>query len=235
SVRAMQTDDQGGYEATPLDAGTYFVAAKASPWYAVHPASSSENGSAGRVDPSLDVAYPVTYYGDATESDDATPIPIRAGDNLDADIHLNPAPALHVLFHVADDGTHGITVPSLQKQTFDEMDMVPNEGVQQVSPGVYEMIGVPAGRYMVRMPEAGGEFQAPMAIDLTSSQELTASSGSSMSSVKFAVQVEGATEPPAQLQLGLKNEAGRVVWSGVMDKGETTFTDLAPGKYDVLS
>ena len=29
------------------------------------------------------------------------------------------APALHILFHVADDGAHGITVPSLQRAAFD--------------------------------------------------------------------------------------------------------------------
>jgi hypothetical protein len=187
------------------------------------------------VDQALDVAYPVTYYGDATEPEDATPIPIRAGDRLEADIHLTPTPALHILFHIADDGSHGITVPSLQRTAFDEMDSVPSEGVQQVSPGTYEMIGVPAGRYVVRMPDANGQFQEPMTVDLTSSQELNVSSGNSTSNAKFTVQMDGSPNPPSHVQIGLRDSAGHVTWSGAMENGEATFSDLIPGRYDVLT
>ena len=35
-VRRVTTDDQGAYEATPLEEGTYFVSVQAKPWYAVH-------------------------------------------------------------------------------------------------------------------------------------------------------------------------------------------------------
>ena len=41
--RGTTTDDQGRYEVTPLDPGTYFVSARAFPWYAIHPNS---NGAA---------------------------------------------------------------------------------------------------------------------------------------------------------------------------------------------
>ena len=66
--RSAMTDDQGRYEVTPLNEGTYFVSAKASPWYAVHPTSTGEGAASGanppspppQVDPSLDVVYPIT-------------------------------------------------------------------------------------------------------------------------------------------------------------------------------
>src|SRR6266478_772481 len=113
--QAASTDDQGRYEVTPLEEGTYFVSAKASPWYAVHPTSNGKGTTgaanppnpASQVDPSLDVAYPVTYYGDATEPEDAAPIPVRGGDRLEADIHLNPLPSLHLIVHLPEDATHG--------------------------------------------------------------------------------------------------------------------------------
>ena len=90
--------------------------------------------SSSLVDRSLDVAYPVTYYADATEADDATPIPIRGGDHIEVDIHLNPVPALHLLFHVADNGTNGFTVAQLQKPDFDGMDIGPDRGCKRSPP-----------------------------------------------------------------------------------------------------
>ncbi len=72
---------RAAYEATPLEEGTYFVTVQAKPWYAVHGirGPSGDTNEARTVDPSLDVAYPITYYGDTTEADQATPIPIRGG------------------------------------------------------------------------------------------------------------------------------------------------------------
>ena len=41
-----------------------------------------------QVDPGLDVAYPVTYYGDTSDADSATPIQLRGGDRVEADVTL---------------------------------------------------------------------------------------------------------------------------------------------------
>ena len=152
SFRQATTDDQGTYEMTPLDESTYFVSAKASPWYAVHPISGQggEGALPYVVDPSLDVAYQTTYYGDATEADDALPIPIRGGDRVEADIHLTPVPALHLLVHVADNGTHGFNLPCFQQPVFDGVANIDANRSRMVGQGVFEMTGIPAGRYTVR-------------------------------------------------------------------------------------
>ena len=78
--RMAMTDDQGAYEFAQLDAGSYFVSVNAQPWYALHPRSSQPDAEdlPTAVDQSLDAAYPVTYYGDSTEPDDATPSPSAA-------------------------------------------------------------------------------------------------------------------------------------------------------------
>src|SRR5882724_10021060 len=231
--RGATTDDQGKYEVTPLDEGTYFVSAKATPWYAVHPASAPQGSTNApvQVDPALDVSYPITYYGDTTETDSATPIPVRGGDSLEADIHLNPSPALHLLFHAADNGQ--VAFPQLQRPSFDGMEDVEPGNIQNVSPGVYELTGIAAGRYMVRMPDSSGQLKEPTAVNLTSSQELDSSSGNSTSEVK--VTVEGAAAGRLQIQIGLRNNKGRAVTSEVDAKGEANFTDVVPGKYDVLA
>ena len=234
--RGATTDDQGEYEVTPLDQGTYFVSAKAAPWYAVHPVSAPEGSTNApvQVDAALDVSYPITYYGDTTETDSATPIPVRGGDHLEADIHLNPTPALHLLFHVAEGGQ--VAFPQLQRPSFDAMEDVESSNIQNVSPGIYELTGIAAGRYMVRMPDSSGQLKEPTAVNLTSSQELDSSAaGNSTSKVKVTVEGESTGTRPPQIQIGLRNSKGRVVTSEVDAKGEANFTDVVPGNYDLLA
>jgi hypothetical protein len=235
--RGASTNDQGKYEVTPLDEGTYFVSARAQPWYAVHPASTHDSATPpSQVDQSLDVAYPITYYGDATEPEDAAAIPVRGGDHLEADIHLNPAPALHLFFHVPEESTRGIAFPMLQKPAFDGMEPVQTGGMQQVSPGIYEMTGIAAGRYSVRMPDSSGQLKEPTEIELNSGGELDVSAGNSTSKVKATVQIAGAATLPSQLQLALRNSKGKVVAATEVDaKGEANFQDVFPGKYDVIA
>ena len=84
-VRGATTDDLGAYELGPQDPGTYYVSASATPWYAIHPRTQPANTNdsvPGRVDPSLDVVYPITYYSDVTEPDAATPIQVRGGEQV---------------------------------------------------------------------------------------------------------------------------------------------------------
>ncbi len=226
--RDAWTDNQGRYEVTPLDEGTYFVSAKASPWYAVHPTSISAGAAEpSQVDSSLDVAYPITYYGDATEAEDAVPTPVRGGDRLEADIHLNPVASLHLIVHVP--------VAFLQKPAFDDLDLVQSSNIQSIGPGVYELTGVAAGRYTVRMPDSSGQMRESTEVDLNSGGELDVSSGSSTGKIKATAKIEGATNLPSQLQVELRNSKGRVNAAVVDAKGEANFSDVIPGKYEVAA
>jgi len=235
-LRTAQTDDQGQYEATPLPAGTYFVSVTAQPWYAVHHVSASDD-LPSMVDRSLDATYPLTYYGDVTESEDATPIPVRGGDRLEADIHLSPVPALHLTFQVPDDGRNGINTPVLEKPAFDGMERAESYDIERVSPGVYEMTGVAAGRYVVRMPDSPGQLKEPAEVDLTSGQELEVSGGNSTGKVTATVQVAGDPGLPAGLQLVLRNAKGRMAGRAEADAttGEFVFNDVPSGRYVVLA
>ncbi len=236
--RAAGTDDEGRYEITPLEAGTYFVAAKASPWYAIHPSTNVEgtNPTAPvHVDSLLDVVYPITYYGDATEAEDAAPIPVRGGDRLEADIHLNPVPSLHVIVHTAEDGSRGVNLPTLQKQAFDGFEPVESSNIQMISPGVFELSGVAAGRYSVRMPDGNGQMKEPTEVNLSGGGELDVSTGNSTSRIKAVVQIEGAATLPAQLQLALRNRKGRMNVTQVDAKGEAAFADVVPGNYEIVA
>jgi len=236
-VRGATTDDQGYYEATPLDEGTYFVSAKASPWYTTAPNVAANGGKQlpSQIDPSLDVAYPITYYGDATEAEDATPIPVRGGDHLEADIHLTPVPCLHLIVHIPEDPEHGVSLPVLQKSAFDGTEQVETSHLQRIGAGEYELTGVPAGRYTVRMPGASGEMKEPAEVNLTSGGELDMSSGNPTARMRVTVQMEGASSLPRQLQIGLRNLKGRVTASQVDEKGEANFADVIAGRYELVA
>lgn len=236
TAQGATTDDQGSYEAASLEPGTYFISVKASPWYEVHPATAlTGSTSSSSADQSLDVAYATTYYGDVTDADEATPIPIRGGDRLEADIHLTPVPALHLLFNVPDEGRNGVNVPSLERQAFGQMESVPNDGVQQVSPGVYEITGVPAGTYTVRMPGSDGQLQSPMVFNLGSSQELSGIGGSPTGSASLTVQISGSRTLPNRLYIGLRDSKGRTTNEAVSSEGKVQFDDLIGGSYTVLA
>ena len=232
--RRMQTDDAGYYEFSSLNDGTYFLSVNATPWYATHRVPIAEEDETGQVDPNLDVAYPITFYAGATESEDATPIPVRGGDRLEVDLHLNPVPALHLIFHV-DNPEEGFSQPMLEKPVFDGVELIQSGGVQQVSPGVYETSGVAQGRYLLATPGAGSELKAPE-VELTSNdQELDTPPEVQEVTVKAAVKLQGADTLPPKIQIVLMNSSQKLVaWSEVDDKGFGTLK-VVPGKYEVFA
>lgn len=245
--RMAQTDDQGTYELTPLMPGTYFLSASAQPWYAVHPSSADDAapGNAKRetpastqptVDRSLDVAYPTTYYPDVTDADSATPIPIRGGERIDVDIHLNPVPALRLIFRVPANGTNGgFAFPQIQQPAFDGDAPVQTGSSRFISPGVLELSGIPAGRYNVIFNGSGAPTEMN-GVDFNRDGEVIESSGSeAMSTVKVSAQVPAESTIPAHLAIGLRSGHRMLAnWKNLDDKGEAQIDRIPPGKYDVL-
>jgi hypothetical protein len=237
-----QTDDQGMYEMTPLIPGSYFLSASATPWYAVHPNSEGTNsGPEGQaaptatIDRSLDVAYPVTYYPDVLDAESAMPIPVRGGDRVQVDIHMNPVPALRLLFHVPGDGRNGFIYPQLQQPAFDGSASVQTSGGRMVSPGLVEITGIPAGRYNVRMDGGRSGLQLN-GLDLSKDgEEIDTSSGEALSNVKVSVHVPGETTFSTRLMVGLRS-GRRVIaaFQPINPKGEAELERIAPGRYEVL-
>ena len=232
------TDDQGTFEFTPLGPGKYYVSVSAKPWYAVHPPSVTAEGAANAVvavDRSLDVAYPTTYSGGSTEAEGAEAIAIKGGDHAQIDIHLSPAQALHLIFHVADNGAHGFQSPIFQKRSFDAEEFAPTEGMQQISQGVFEMSGIPAGRYSVRMPGNGSEQIAHAEVELKQDgQNLDELRAEPAGRVKLSVKMPKEGPLPRPINVGLQNDQHRMVAYNQLDaNGEATFDDLAAGKYGI--
>jgi len=228
------TDDQGYYEFPALAPGDYFVSVAGKPWYAVHPTLLSAPGASNSpsyVERSLDVVYPTTFYNGVTDADGALPIAVKAGDRLQVDVHLSPLPSLHLIIRTTGQ-PQGFPIPTLQKRVFDFFESM-TDSAQLISPDVWELTGVTAGRYIVTKQGAQESSEITLAED---SQELDLSHGEPTARVKLKVSMPpGETLPQQQPSLALQNSRGQVVANGAVDAaGEITFEKISPGKYAVL-
>ena len=254
-VGGARTDDLGSYEFADLRAGTYFLSANAKPWYALHPRSMPNPDGTVTVVPaahSFDVAYPTTYYPDATDSDEATPIPLRGGERLSVDMHLSPVPALSILIRRTGGPGQGFGFPQLERKSFDSTENVTAqimsrtsqsvggpENFQMFSQGLVELSGIPAGKYTLHTPgipgsEASGSVSE---VDLSQSgQEVNPASGEPVSNAKFSVRVLGQAQLPQQLLLALRDAGHKVVRTAEVDpQGQAELADIPSGKYALLA
>jgi len=245
--RSAQTDDQGEYEITPIQPGTYFLSVTAKPWYAVHPRANPDPRGrvpgvpvkppdATGIDRALDVTYPVTYYADVAETDNATPIPIRGGERVPVDFHLNPVPSLRLLFRVPTSPNNGFLMPQLEQSTFDGSTYVQSDGAHPVSPGLVEITGVPAGRYNVHIFGQGDQSEIQMnGVDVAKDgEEIDTSKGEALSTVKVVAQIQGETALPARLAVGLRSGRRPATWQQFDAKGEAELQRIPAGQYEIL-
>jgi uncharacterized protein (DUF2141 family) len=240
-VAFASSDDRGYYDFWPVIPGTYYVSATARPWYAAHPPSVHAEGggtSFRAVDAALDVCYLSTYYGDTTETESAIPIPIKGGEHAEIDIHMEPVPSLHLLFHVPEGEQNGFIAPEFQKRVFDSVEEVETGGSQQLSPDTFELVGVPTGKYTVRFrgstPDEPGR-SAEMKIT-NDGQELDLSSGEPLGSLKLSVKILGGENLPQSLFVALRDAQLRTVESRAVDRnGEVNFEGLPAGRYAIAA
>ena len=95
---SARTDDRGMYELPNLAPGDYHISVHAQPWYAAgrQPNGGSNNNNPSPLDPSLDYAYPVTWFPGVSDATQAETITLHAGDTRQADFHLIPIPSIHL-------------------------------------------------------------------------------------------------------------------------------------------
>lgn len=239
-VGGASTDDRGYFDVGVLQPGTYFAEVYATPWYAVHPAASPRGDAAQHVSPALDVVYPITYYGGATESEGAAPIELKGGEVQDIDIRLSPVPALH--FFVRTDPESGggerfARMPMLSKSIFGTMENLPVTDMHPTASGAVEITGVPPGRYELRtfgsQPNDAEQFGE---VDLErNGQELRVTQGEALGQLKVTLRMPEDAPLPRQYAVALRDAKQKVVATqpGVPN-GEVHFESLRPGTYDII-
>jgi hypothetical protein len=240
------TDDQGRYSFPHLAPGTYYVAVSARPWYAEYwsrtqarvPATMDTDTRARAQQESAerDVAYPLTFYPDATDSSQASPINVSAGERASADILLRAVPAAQLMVRGDTQSQRGAP-PRIMQRVFDGL-TIPVLATQGYgySQGAYEFAGLAPGRYVVEMPAStpGGKgwFRD---VDLYGTTELTASDSPGMASITGLVVYEGEPPPRGGMYIEFSNRESGDGWTGqVSDKGlfGVKDNDIRPGAYD---
>ena len=124
---AARTDDRGMYELPNLGPGSYKLSLHAQPWYAAANAQVARGSDTdtSSLDPSLDFAYPVTWFPGVSDAALAETIVLHAGDTRQADFHLVPMPSIHMRILVPPRVNNGPNTPPIPAFPL----------VQQISPG----------------------------------------------------------------------------------------------------
>jgi hypothetical protein len=235
-------DDTGAFEFWDLNAGTYYLAVKAVPWYALHPpisasaAASAEQSAAARM---LDVAYPLTFYDGATEQAAATPVTIKSGDHVELNVTLHAVPAIHLMVPSPETETRGgryTSPPQLRQSIFGQEQPALTGNMQPGPPGsgLMELTGIAPGHYSAEQgtPPRLTEFDAAG----SGSQELDSAAGVPTVKVTVKVQMAGNAPLPSPLKLGLRSDAEfeRELSGQVSGKGEVQFESVPPGAWNMV-
>lgn len=108
---AARTDDRGMYELPNLGPGSYRLSLHAQPWYVAASVQVLRGNEADSPDPSLDFAYPVTWFPGVSDPEQAETIVLHAGDTRQADFHLVPVPSIHLRILVPPRANNGSNTP----------------------------------------------------------------------------------------------------------------------------
>jgi protocatechuate 3,4-dioxygenase beta subunit len=246
------TNDEGYYHFGHLDPGTYFVAVSAQPWYAQHARTihvftkSSDDPVTREIlqpiaeqNQALDVVYPIAFYSNAGDLQGATPIALHSGDAAIADFRLRPVPSMHFLVRTpAPDSEQNTGVSVTQTVAENSTIWVPAQ-VNQVSPGLMEVTGVPQGRFNLVLNSQRGSAATRrlQSVQLDNDSEVDVTRNTSSVVVSGILRIEDGSPVPQPARVRLVISAtGEVFDTTVSAAGEFSFKDnpVEPGNYEIV-
>jgi len=125
----------------------------------------------------------------------------------------------------------------LQKRVFDSLEFTQAAQTQMSEPGGLEIQGVPAGKYDITI-RGGDPSDAEQLgeMDLTrDGQDLSATEGQPLASVKVTLKMPGDEPLPKQYAVGLRDLRERIVaFQQGTATGEVTFEAVRPGDYGLV-
>jgi Carboxypeptidase regulatory-like domain len=235
--QTAMTDDRGVYELARIDPGNYYLAVSGRPWYAqtVSHGQPNEKQEEEPASP-LDVAYPTTFYPQATDSEDATPIPIRGGERIQADVTLNAQQALHIRIALPVQDQAGAFSLMLSQSVFGQVEPVGSPS-QTIQNGVLEISGILPGHYDFNLshhsPDGPVSESTHFSGDVTgSTTELTPTDEESEVTVVGKVTSVDGKVPSGGIAL-LPAHHGRS-YPAMLDKAGEFNVKVPPGDYEIL-
>jgi hypothetical protein len=239
---ATNSDDRGQYRFGELPPGTYFVVVCARPWYAAYTANNA-NGDVGQSQNSsvpFDMTYPVIYYSGATDSSQATPLNLAAGDRVSADFALIPERALHILVRTpklnASQGYSVMMIPEAFQGS--SLPMPVSMQTSMSKPGEIEIAGLAPGQYRMQVVFPGKEtFSYSQELDLQNDTEIDTSTSSQSRSISGTIRAQGGSPLPPGGAVFLRNSvSGEGSRARVAPDGQFQFGSrevISSGTYEV--
>jgi hypothetical protein len=235
-MRQATTDDQGQYRLSHLRPGTFLVAVSAQPWYAEF---GTELQEAERKQSEFEVTYPITFYPGVIDASSATPIVVKAGDRVAADVALNPVPALHL--HISDpsiDPSRGANV-ALTQRLFGSFEIPVSSPTTDIEKGEAE-ISVPPGQFTVSFTD----FRRPgetltgrwKNVEVSNDAEIDLPDSSTAPSISGIVRLDGDRPLLGRATIYFSNRgANQGFGAQTSDKGEFQVREqnVQPGKYEI--
>lgn len=256
------TDDEGAYHFGHLPPGHYLLAVSAKPWYARHAlpvfggirvsgdgiehfsptrspraAEDLSEAQSNPVNSQLDVAYPVTFYAGVTEASEATPILLGRGEKAQANVMLQPVPALHVRIKKEESEPGKSTQIMLQRNVLGAASLpVPGE-VRQIEDGMTEITGIPAGRYTIRNYVTGSgslDWTGSRDVELSGDGEIGSNQGDLFVPVAATLQLRSGALPKQAFLVLSSKKTGQGFNERVNSSSELVFKrGVPPGAYEV--
>jgi hypothetical protein len=227
------TREDGTYEFDRLAAGRYFVAATATPWYALYPEPQPAAGYTAKPNPQLNVAYPMLFYPASLDASGAEPLEIKAGEQITANLQFQPVPALTVSIHERPNQGDVRVWPELTRSVFGSEERVQAQ-VNLRPDGTMRLVGVPPGQYHLQ-ENSGGQLLEGRDLDLSSqSVTLEPAAAADSSSIEVQVHAVAGESLSKELEINLTDARGRRESSLRLagdDKG--TMTGVTAGDYRV--
>ena len=240
----VQTNDLGEYRFAHLQAGKYYVAVQTQPWYAqVGLSYSQEQGqpvppsrsTAWKPDTALDVVYPITFYPGVTQEHAATELNLTASDKQEANIQLQAVPSVHVrLTNLPGNAENGINIQANQR--FFGSIVVPLTAVSgQISPGEYEVAGLPPGEVTLNVSGGGNQEWRSQTIkaNVSGNETLDGAGTTPIANVSGRVIFPTGEVISAQARVTLLDEGNQSASATLQKDGTFSFAPLQAGTYKV--
>jgi hypothetical protein len=246
----MQTDDLGEYRFARLQAGKYYLAVEGRPWYAqsglIYVPENGRNsfgplttfGPINRgpsPDPSLDVVYPITFYPGVTEERSAGELNLTVGDKVEANIQLQAVPAVHVRLTNLPGAETPIQIGANEK-LFGTLDMGLNVAYAAISPGEYEVAGLPPGNVELTLNQNGSQGSSSRTIktNVSEGETLDAAKTGATANVSGRVIFPAGSTNPAQGHVRLLGEDNQGDFAMLDKDGRFSFEAVQEGDYKVF-
>jgi hypothetical protein len=231
------TDDRGRYHFAHVEAGRYYLVVSAQPWFGPYVQAGAVDRSAPQKT-EFDVAFPITFYPGVTDAGSASPIGLDEGQEFTADFTLTAVPALHLRLRNFSSTPEQPKNANLVAKAFGAEINLLGERPSQADETDYEIGGVAAGKYMLKVDSYGSVRETHSKIvNLTGDMEFDPDAASAAPPIRGVVQMNGGLNLPPQAFVLLWNtRTNDAVQAQIDDKGQFEFApDLfEAGRYSVF-